>query len=162
MPQTPRAVADGPGPEEAPLSLGGFLPYRLSVVSECVSRLFARRYEDRFGLTIPEWRVVAVLGESGACSTQEVIERTEMDRVRVSRAVIRLADKTLVMREKLPGDQRAQKLRLTRKGVGIYLQIVPLAHELQAALTAVLDAQERTVLDAALRKLHTRARELAD
>jgi hypothetical protein len=66
-----------------------------SVVAEVVSRLFAARYEPRFGLMIPEWRILAVIGESGAQTTQQVIDRTRMDRVRVSRAVNRLSDKRL-------------------------------------------------------------------
>ena len=45
-------------------SLDRFLPYQLSVVAEALSRLFARRYEDAFGIAVPEWRVLAVLGES--------------------------------------------------------------------------------------------------
>ena len=143
-----------------PLVLGEFLPYRLSVVTEAVSSLFATRYQERFGLSIPEWRVVAVVGEQGSPTTQEVIERTGMDRVRVSRAVIRLADKGLLDRRAHPRDQRAQILSLTRQGLATYRQIVPLALTLQAALASALTEAERRQLDGILDKIGARAREM--
>ena len=145
---------------EAPLELGRFLPYRLSVAAECMSRVFAESYERRFGLTIPEWRVMAVLGEGAARPTQSVIEATEMDRVKVSRAVTRLVDKGLVTRRIAPEDQRSQILALSRKGRGLYGQIVPLANALQAELTAGLGADDLALLDRLLTRLHARAREI--
>jgi DNA-binding MarR family transcriptional regulator len=143
---------------EAPLELGRFLPYRLSVTAECISRVFAESYERRFGLTIPEWRVMAVLGQGEPRPTQAVIEATEMDRVKVSRAVTRLVDKGLVTRRVAPEDQRSQILALSRKGLALYRQIVPLAHALQAELTAGLSPDELALLDRMLESLHAKAR----
>ena len=143
--------------EEAPLVLAGFLPYRFSVVAERMSQVFAERYQREFGLSIPEWRVMAVLGERSPCATQEVIEATEMDRVKVSRAVIRLADKALIARKPHPDDQRAQMLSLTRRGLGIYRRIVPLARSLQAELAASLKPEELRALDRVLTILHASA-----
>ncbi len=143
------------------LELGRFLPYRLSVTAECISRVFAERYESRFGLSIPEWRVMAVLGEAGERPTQAVIEATEMDRVKVSRAVTRLVDKGLVARRTAPEDLRSQLLTLTRKGQALYRQIVPLARALQAELTQGLTPAEMALLDRMLAGLHARARGLA-
>ncbi|HWL83113.1 MAG TPA: MarR family transcriptional regulator [Roseomonas sp.] len=147
---------------DAPLILQDFLPYRLSVVTEAVSGLFATHYQQRFGLSIPEWRVVAVVGQHGTASTQEVIERTGMDRVRVSRAVIRLADKGLLQRQPHPRDQRAQILRLSRKGRTVYGEIVPLARALQAALASALSEREQQQLLAILDKVAARTRQLAE
>ena len=149
-----------PEPSEAPLVLGEFLPYRISVAAEAVSALFASRYEERFGLTIPEWRVMAVVGEHQQQSTQQVIERTGMDRVRVSRAVIRLGDKGLLDRVTHPRDQRAQLLHLTRKGQGVYDQIVPLAREMQAALASTLSVAERETFENLLTKIGHEAKRL--
>ncbi len=148
-----------PGAE--PLILGDFLPYRLSVVTEAVSSLFATRYQERFGLSIPEWRVVAVIGQHGSLSTQQVIERTGMDRVRVSRAVIRLADKALLERRPHPQDQRAQVLQLSRQGRAMYREIVPLARDMQAALAAALTEAEQRQLGSILDKIGRRTRELS-
>jgi DNA-binding MarR family transcriptional regulator len=143
------------------LRLWEFLPYRLSVASEKVSQLFAARYAERFGLAIPEWRVLAILGEAATpCSTQEVIRRTAMDRVRVSRAVIRLADRGLIARRPVPGDQRAQRLALSAKGRAMYAQIVPLAQALQAELAGALSAAEQATLVALLERLGARAEAL--
>ena len=146
-----------PKPSPAPLRLAEFLPYRLSVAVETVSRAFADRYEAEFGLSIPEWRVMAVLGEGSPLSTQAVIARTEMDRVKVSRAVIRLVSKELVARTPAPADQRAQILRMAPKGVTLYRRIVPRAHALQAELAEALTAEEQRALDIILHKLHRRA-----
>lgn len=146
---------------KAPLPLGSFLPYRFSVVAECLSRRFAEHYERRFNISIPEWRVMAVLGEHAPQSTQEVISRTEMDRVRVSRAAIRLEDKGLIARKTHPQDQRAHLMGLTRKGLATYRQIVPLARILQRELEAALSTDEMQALDRILTKLHARLTELA-
>ena len=72
---------------KARLDLDRFLPYRLSVLSNRVSSAIARQYSDRFGLSIPEWRVMAVLGGSPGLSARDVAERTAMDKVQVSRAL---------------------------------------------------------------------------
>ncbi|MFH5924405.1 MarR family winged helix-turn-helix transcriptional regulator [Roseomonas xinghualingensis] len=130
------------------------------MAAESVSRAFAARYEAEFGLSIPEWRVMAVLGEGEPLSTQAVIARTEMDRVKVSRAVIRLADKRLVTRMQHPEDQRAQVLRLAPRGQVLYRRIVPRAHALQAELADALTEAEISALGEILEKLHHRASRL--
>jgi DNA-binding MarR family transcriptional regulator len=143
-----------------PLVLRDSLPYRISVVAEAVSHLFAARYEQRFGLSIPEWRVMAVVGEGAPQSTQAVIGRTGMDRVRVSRAVIRLADKGLLERAPHPRDQRAQMLALSSRGRAVYDEIIPLAREMQARLAEALTEAECAQLDRILAKLARRAEEM--
>jgi DNA-binding MarR family transcriptional regulator len=146
--------------ELEPLSLSQFLPYRLSVLADSVSRAFAQHYEQRFGITIPEWRVMAVLGERSPQSTQEVIGRTRMDRVKVSRAAIRLVDKGLITRTPKAGDQRAHSLRLTRTGRAMHREIVPLAHALQAELMRAFRPHELRALETSLTKLQERADQL--
>lgn len=143
-----------------PLRLAEFLPYRISVAAESVSRAFANRYEAEFGLSIPEWRLMAVLGDEGRLSTQALIARTEMDRVKVSRAVIRLADKGLIDRTSHPEDQRAQLLSLSAKGQALYQQIVPRALALQGELAGALTPAELSALSRILDKVHRRAAEL--
>lgn len=161
MPQhrTKRAQREAAAPQP-PLVLQEFLPYRLSALAEVVSGVFAKRYDERFGLSIAEWRVMAVVGEGPPQSTQQVIDRTGMDRVRVSRAVIRLADKGLLQRHPQPGDRRAQMLSLSPGGSEIYGRIVPLARDMQKHLASALDDEERRQLDITLGKLMQRAREM--
>lgn len=140
--------------------LQDFLPYRLSVLAETVSAIFARRYEERFGLSIPEWRVMAVLGEASPRSTQQVIDRTGMDRVRVSRAVIRLSDKGLLHRHPQANDQRAHMLSLSPGGRKMHGRIVPLAQDMQCRLAGALSAVERTRFERILAKLLAEASDM--
>lgn len=75
---------------KAPLALERFLPYRLSVLTNRVSGALSRHYADRFGIGIPEWRVIAILGRYAGLSANQVAERSAMDKVTVSRAVAAL------------------------------------------------------------------------
>ena len=68
-------------PTHAPLELENFLPYRLSILSNTVSQSIAAEYQDRFELSMTEWRVMAVLGRFAELSAREVAERTAMDKV---------------------------------------------------------------------------------
>src|SRR5580704_5347778 len=100
--------------------LEDFLPYRLSVAANSVSRLFARRYFEAFGLSIPEWRVLAVVGRFDSLSPSTVSEWTAMDKVKVSRAAASLVARGLVRQTQDPRDGRARLLRLTRRGAAVH------------------------------------------
>jgi DNA-binding MarR family transcriptional regulator len=112
---------------ETPLDLERFMPYRLSVLSNRVSALIAKLYSDQFNLTIPEWRILAVLGRYGEMTATEVAGRTAMDKVRVSRAIARLLGAERLARRVDPQDRRRLTLEMTEAGRAIYDQIVPLA-----------------------------------
>ena len=79
-------IEDAAIPAVPDFKLDEFLPYRLSVAANRVSRMFAHRYSQAFGLTIPEWRVLTIVGRSGTISPSGVGELTAMDKVKVSRA----------------------------------------------------------------------------
>ncbi|WP_198371729.1 MarR family winged helix-turn-helix transcriptional regulator [Roseomonas rosulenta] len=140
--------------------LYAFLPYRLSVASNLVSRLFARRYAEEFGLTIAEWRVMAVVGADGTASAAAVRARTGMDKAKVSRAVAGLLERRLVKRIAHPGDRRLEPLALTSAGRATFEAIVPRARALEAELADGLSAGERAALEAALRHIAARAEAL--
>jgi DNA-binding MarR family transcriptional regulator len=148
-----------PSPELAAelFDLERFLPFRLSVLGNRVTRAVARAYAQRFSMTAPEWRALAVLGRFGAMTPQDLVERTAMDKVRVSRAATRLAGRRLVTRRADPVDRRRAILDLTTEGRAVYARIVPLALAVEAELVADLSAAERATLDAALRKIEARA-----
>jgi DNA-binding MarR family transcriptional regulator len=139
------------------LDLDRFLPYRLSVLSNKVSDAIARHYSDRFGLSILEWRVMAVLGQypKGApgLSAREVARRTAMDKVQVSRAVAALVSSRHVQRDGDEADGRVTRLSLTTRGRAIYDEIVPLALHLEAVFLAALTPGEREMLDGLMQKL---------
>jgi len=148
-------------PLESQLVLEQFLPYRLSILSNTVSNTIAREYRDLFGLSIPEWRVMAVLGRFGPLSASGACERTAMDKVGVSRAVAQLIAQGLVKRQTDPNDRRRSILKLTARGVRTHRKIVPIARGRESELAAALTLKERRSLDTLLAKLQQRASEIA-
>ena len=147
---------DAGAPSE-PLRLPDYLPYRLSVVSNKASGLIARAYQARFGLSIWEWRVIAVLGGEGRPLTaQAVCEATAMDKVTVSRAIRALDARGLLTRQPNAEDKRASDVTLTTDGQVVYAEIVPSALEYEARMLADFSQEERTALKALLEKLERR------
>jgi DNA-binding MarR family transcriptional regulator len=140
--------------------LDDFLPYELSVTASRTSRLFARRFEAAFGLSIAEWRVMAVVGRFGTTTPSAVAERTDMDKVKVSRATASLVATGLLEQGPAPHDGRARLLRLTRKGRTVHDGIVPLALALEAQLAAGLSDEEWSMLRSCLRRLQDHVRAL--
>src|SRR5579883_1801335 len=138
-PRRPAPAADREG-----LVLEHFLPYRLSVLMLRISSAIARSYERRFRLSVPEWRVMAVLGWFGPLSASGVAEKTQMDKGRVSRRIDRM-------------DRRRSILSLTPAGSAIHREIVPHARRVEARLLAGLSDAERDTLDRLLAKLEARA-----
>ncbi|WP_324261251.1 MarR family transcriptional regulator [Altererythrobacter sp. H2] len=128
---------------EAVLRLADFLPYQLSIASNAVSNSIAEVYRARFGLKIPEWRVMAVLGDRGALTQRELTEATVMDKVAVNRACKALEARGLLAREPNARDGRSHHLVLTDAGAAIYGRIMPLALEMEQRLFATLAPDER-------------------
>lgn len=151
---TPRASAAG-------FALERFVPYRLSVITNTISAAIGAIYGERFGLTIPEWRALAVLGRYAPLSAGEIAARTAMDKVQVSRALARLGAGGLVARREDGADRRRAALELTTAGRRVHDGIVPLARAKEAELLAVLSAQERAQLDRLLDALSRQAARLA-
>jgi len=144
------------------LELERFLPYRLSVLTNTVSRAIADIYERRFALSVTEWRVMAVLGRFDGLSAREVAERTAMDKVAVSRALSRLICAGRVRRLVADHDKRQSVLRLSAKGWKVYDEVAPLALEHERRLLAHLTAEERRWLTRILDKLwHAELEEIA-
>ncbi|PWE17077.1 MarR family transcriptional regulator [Marinicauda salina] len=154
-------AAAGAGADEPALRLPDYLPYRLSVASNQVSRLIARAYQDRFGLSIWEWRVIAVLGAGEALTAQAICEATAMDKVSVSRAIRSLDDRGLVARTPQEADRRASDVSLTDAGRAVYAEIAPLALVYEQALLEGFSETEREMLDGLLTRLEERAASLA-
>ena len=144
-------------PANGKLDLEHFLPYRLSVLSNTVSSALAGAYARRFGLTIPQWRVVAVLARSPGLSAAAVAERTAMDKVAVSRAVAGLTRSGRVRRVQAVADRRRSVLTLTARGRAVYLQIVPLALAYERRLLGELSPAEQAQFDRLLGRLQKRS-----
>jgi len=138
---------------EVSFELNDFLPYRLSTLTNRISRAFSLLYTDRFDLTVPEWRVMAVLGQEPGLSADQVCARTGMDKVTVSRAVSRLLEKGRVERDFARADRRRSELRLSARGRAVYRQIIPLGREYEAGVVADLSPAERQTLVTLLERL---------
>jgi DNA-binding MarR family transcriptional regulator len=146
---------------DSALRLDASLPYRLSVASNAVSRLIARAYEDRFGLTIPQWRLIAVLAEDGPLTQQAIGARTVMDKVTVSRATQGLVKRRLVQRAPHDVDGRSHHLALSKAGERLYSEVSPVALEYEARLLQQFDPAAVEELKRVLRHLESAAEVLS-
>ena len=135
------------------IKLADFLPYRLSVLSNRISRAIEVSYQDKFDLTMPEWRVMAIIADDGGLSAGEVATKAEMDKVAVSRAVSKLIDSGRVDRQFAEGDKRKSELFLSNDGRAVYEQIVPIAKSYEAEVLGQLSADDQVKLGQILRKL---------
>lgn len=138
---------------DAALQLDAFLPYRLSVLSNRISQAIARIYAERFDLSITEWRLMAVLGRYPGLTAGELVERTAMDKVAVSRAVAGLLASGRVDRGSDERDRRRVPLQLSAAGHQVYAQVAPLALEYERSLLVGLDADELRQLDRLVTRL---------
>jgi DNA-binding MarR family transcriptional regulator len=143
-----------------PIELERFLPYRLSVLSNAVSSAIAAAYQQRFGLSIPEWRVLAVLARFPALSAAEVAVKTRMDAVAVSRAVSKLQRARRLTRSMAADDRRRSVLKLSAAGAAVYRSVAPLALQYERRLLDALSAAEHAALDRMLDRLLRQAESL--
>lgn len=150
-------------PSDAPagaLKLQDFLPYRLAVLAESVSRSIAQVYAERFALTRDEWRVLAALAETGAMKSRDAALYATLDKMQVSRAVAGLERSGLIAREEDAEDRRNRILSLTPAGRALLRKLTPMVQARETFLLEALDADEAAVLDRAIDRLLERARQL--
>jgi DNA-binding MarR family transcriptional regulator len=122
------------------LILEDFLPYRLSITSHTVSTNIARVYEKRFGVSIPEWRVIAVLGRYPGLSAVEVNGRID--------------------RQFADADRRRSILNLSEEGQKVHNEIAPLALEFERQLVQDISEQDYEIFNSTLEQLLDKARQL--
>lgn len=142
------------------LVLDEFIPYRLSFTANLVSDVIAGSYRELFGLSVPEWRIIAVVAENGGRTQQEICAKTRMDKVTVSRAAIALVERGLIERTPNPADRRSHLLHLSAPGRELYAQVAPKALELEQRVLAALDRKELASLVAMLRRIDAIALDL--
>lgn len=141
----------------AALILDRFIPYRLSVASNAVSTRISQSYRKRFGLKIPEWRLIAILAERDSMTPQDIGKAGALDKITVSRAAAALIDRGLVAQSKHPEDGRSHFLSLTPDGRALYNEIAPAALAMEAELLAGFSDSERTHLALLLRRIEQAA-----
>jgi DNA-binding MarR family transcriptional regulator len=126
------------------LDLFGFVPFRLNRLAAEVSSALSSEYHERYGLDIPEWRVLATLGfRNDACSAQYIAHCTRTHKSTISRAVTALMNRQLVERVENEDDRREFALRMTRKGKALYEELIPRLLRREQEILSCLSAQER-------------------
>lgn len=135
------------------LELETFLPYRLNRLADAVSRDFSRIYRDRHGMTRPEWRLLATLGQYGTMTATQIGQHSAMHKTKVSRAVSALEKRGWLKREAHAGDRRLEHLTLTKAGEKVYADIVPLALEFARQLEKIMNPARYAEFDYGLELL---------
>ncbi len=142
------------------LWLHEYIPYKLSVVANRLSQSIGGLFEQRFGIQIPEWRILMALYAHGPMAPNGVVEQTSMDKARVSRAQRRMVELELLAVSEDPRDRRRLVLFLTKKGEALCRSIIPAVRDMEAWFLTVLEPEERRILDRALTRLLERSQEL--
>ena len=137
----------------SPLILEEFLPFRLSRLSESVSLKFAQHYKREFGMTRPEWRALAALGQLGMLTSTQICQHSNMHKTKVSRAVHSLDKRGWLKRERDDQDRRIDYSQLTPLGKKRYAKLVALAHQFQAEMFSTMSLSELSTVNEALRLL---------
>ena len=127
-------------PQEAPLTLDAFLPYRAARLATVLSRGLAAEYEARYAISVAEWRVLVHLTQVSEISIRDIFTRVDMDRARVTRAVQRLEARGLVLKLVNEDDRRLVRLTLTDKGHKFADELSRLAMAFEQRLLAALPA----------------------
>jgi DNA-binding MarR family transcriptional regulator len=128
----------------ATLDLFRFVPFRLNRLAAEVSAALSGEYQERYGLDIPEWRVLATLGfRNDACSAQYIAHCTRTHKSTISRAVTALMARQLVERVENADDRREFQLRMTRQGKALYQKLIPRLLRKEQEILSCLSAQER-------------------
>jgi DNA-binding MarR family transcriptional regulator len=136
------------------LDLFKFAPFRLNRLAAEVSAALSSEYQERYGLDIPEWRVLATLGfRNDACSAQYISHCTRTHKSTISRAVTALMDRRLVERVENEDDRREFRLRLTRKGKALYEALIPRLLRREQEILSCLSAKERKDFASLLSKI---------
>jgi DNA-binding MarR family transcriptional regulator len=142
-------------PSELSLELAGFVPYRLNRLAAGVSKHLSEIYRERFGLDIPEWRVMATVGSRHGCTARFIAESTRMHKTRVSRAIAHLEGRELIERASSAADRREREVRLTKSGRRMYLELVPLVLERERELLTCLSKEQFRGFVAAMEALES-------
>ena len=147
-----------PANPAASFELERFLPYRLSLLTNTVSQGIAARYRDEFGISVTEWRILAVLGRFPGLTASEVVARTAMDKVAIHRGVKALLEKEYLERRTDRTDRRRQVLHITRpEGQAVIENIIPRARQFERELLDALTPEEIALLQGILEKLQDSA-----
>ncbi|WP_037493973.1 MarR family winged helix-turn-helix transcriptional regulator [Sneathiella glossodoripedis] len=143
-------------------NLTSFFPYLVRIYYKAVSSSVSDLYGSLFGLSVSEWRTMAVLGPHGILSASEIVERSSMDKVNVSRAIKKLQKTGYLKRDVDGDDKRKAVLRLTEEGEKVYLALIPMVMELEQDLLDGLSEKEVEQLKSLMEKVRLNAEALGN
>lgn len=142
--------------------LNDYIPCQLASVSQSITRSLAALLEERYGVSLPEWKVLAIIRETPSLSAVAVARRAQMDTVAVSRAVTKLLDRGLVCRDLDSEDRRRSVLDVSAAGLELHDEIAPLAAELESSLLEELTDEEKLAFVKAIQVLQSKAAVFTD
>jgi len=154
-------AADAQATHDPPLKLEEFLPYRVNVLASLVSQALSRVYAKRYGIGVPEWRLLVTLGQYGVMTGKAVGAHSHMHKTKVSRAVALLEARKLVVRRANRADMREAFLSLTPAGRAMYEDLAPIALEFMRRLLEGIDAGDRAAFERTMSALIERSIALA-
>jgi DNA-binding MarR family transcriptional regulator len=138
------------------------LSYRILTLSNTLGLWAAREYPERFGITLPEWRVLSVIAVRGTLTAKEIVESLSTDKAWVSRILSGLEDRKLVQIRPGTLDRRSKRVELTRSGQALCVSLSDASAERQARLTAQLQASDLEQFAAVLQELQSRAERMLE
>lgn len=144
------------------ITLEDFLPYRLSVLSNKVSTIIAATYQGKFGISVTEWRIMAVLGEYPGASADFVSVKTQIEKSIISRAIAKLLQRKLIEREFDAEDRRRSMLNLSATGQDVYREIVPVSFAYEEKLLACFSEDEQQQFSDLIGRLYAHAESLQE
>lgn len=139
------------------LQLERYLPYRLSILSNRISNLISATYSSKFALSITEWRIMAVLGEYPDISADQVSNKTQIEKSILSRAINKLLQRQLLLREFDAADRRRSILCLTATGLSVYREVVPVSYDCEEALLNCFSDAEKEQFSELIDRLYRHA-----
>ncbi len=133
-------MTDETRPPLPEFDLMGYTPYRLAVAAQTLSEELAKQYRERFGISIPEWRVIVHVAHSGGASVRDIEARVGMEKSKVSRAATRLEERGFVTKQINAQDRRLIHLSLTAEGRALMVDLLPIAQAYQKEVERRLGA----------------------
>lgn len=145
-------------PNRAP-AIKDLLSYRLHQVANLLSRGAAMRYKREFGVSLWEWRTIALLGAYAPLSLNELANAAGLDKSQISRVVSGLIDRGFILREVDARDGRGVLLTLTRPGQQLCSGLMRAACERNDRLAGRLSKEDRACLERILIEFGDQARD---
>ncbi len=156
----PSQGSPGQKGDNSDFSLSSFFPYQVRVFYLAVSQSVSDIYSSLYGLSVAEWRTMAVLGNHQPLTASDVVQRSSIDKVSVSRAIQALLKRGFLERQTDPDDRRRVNLQLTIEGQAAFDDLVPRVQALEQQLLGSLSEEEQQTLLALMQKVRNRAEQI--